>query len=163
MTIRKATPDDLPALLRIYNDEVLRGTATFDTEPRSEEQGKLWLDAHGSPNRPLYVAAIEGQAVGYVSLSTYNPKAAYDGTVELSLYIDRQHRRQGIAAELLTFILDYAAAREDIHAVVSLITAENTASIRLHEKFGFRHAGTLNEVGYKFGRLLDVAYYEKLV
>ena len=163
MTIRKATPDDLPALLRIYNDEVLRGTATFDTEPRSEEQGKLWLDAHGSPNRPLYVAAIEGQAVGYVSLSTYNPKAAYDGTVELSLYIDKQHRRRGIAAELMTFILDYAAGREDIHAVVSLITAENTPSIRLHEKFGFRHAGTLNEVGYKSGRLLDVAYYEKIV
>ena len=160
MNIRKAAPGDLPRLLEIYNDEVSTGTATFDTQPRSCEAGRRWMEAHSADGRPLCVAQEEGEILGYVSLSDYNPKAAYAGTVELSLYIARAHRGRGVGTALMEFILTYARSHDSLHTVVSLITAGNDASLRLHERFGFRHMGTLYEAGYKFGRLLDVEYYQ---
>lgn len=160
MDVRMACEADLPALLAIYNDEVAHGVATFDTRPREGESAHAWFDAHNRGNHPLLVAEEDGQVVAYASLSTYNPKAAYDTTVELSVYVARPWRGRGVATALMEAILQMA--REDVstHLVVSLITRGNEASVALHERFGFSHAGTLHGVGEKFGRLLDVDFYE---
>ena len=83
--------------------------------------------------------------------------------MELSLYIAAECRRQGVGAKLMEFILARARAEESIHSVVSIITGNNAASLHLHKKYGFRHMGTLYEAGYKFGRLLDVEYYQLIV
>ena len=163
MLIRKAEPEDLPRLLEIYNDEVANGTATFDTRPRSREEGRRWMEAHSTPSRPLCVAEEAGNLLGYVSLSDFNPKAAYAGTAELSLYIAREHRGRGVGTAMMEYILETARADGSLHSVVSLITADNAASLRLHERFGFRHMGTLYEAGCKFGRMLDVEYYQIIV
>ncbi len=159
MQIRKALLTDLPALLDIYNYEVLNGTATFDLTAQTLEQRKVWFDAHNIGNHPLYVADINGIAAGYVSLSAYREKEAYRSTVELSVYIHPEYRGKGLATKLMEFIIDEARRDESIHTVVSVITSGNEASVKLHEKFGFTFGGTLKEVGMKFGRYLDIDNY----
>ena len=163
MEIRKAVQTDLPALLEIYNYEVLNGTATFDLTAQTLEQRQVWFDAHNIENHPLYVAETDGIVVGYVSLSTYREKEAYRSTVELSVYVHHEYRGQGIASQLMAFIIEEARRDESIHTVISVITSGNAASVKLHEKFGFAFGGTLKEVGVKFGRYLDIDNYYLMV
>ena len=160
MLIRKAEERDLPALLEIYNDEVEFGVATFDLNPKSMAEWQLWFDAHNVDNHPLIVAEEDGVAVAYASLSSYREKEAYRTTVELSLYVHRDYRRRGIATTLMEAILTMAKEDDSIHTVVSVITAENSTSIALHENFGFCFCGIIHDVGIKFGRFLSIANYE---
>lgn len=159
MIIRKAELSDLEALLEIYNYEVVNSTATFDLQPKTYEERKIWFDEHNVGNHPLYVADIDGEAVGYVSLSSYRPKAAYNNSVELSVYVSHKYRKQGIAPALMEYIISKAKADPSVHVIVSVITSENEASIKLHEKFGFTYCGTLREIGYKFNRYVDSSYF----
>lgn len=160
MLIRKAEIKDLQSLLDIYNDEVENGVATFDLHPKTMEQWEIWFSDHNIENHPLIVAEKDGKAVGYASLSSYREKEAYRTTVELSLYVAAEYRRQGIAVELMTAILKLAREDDSVHTVVSVITGENEASVRLHERFGFTFSGVLHEVGVKFGKYLDIVNYE---
>lgn len=160
--IRKAKKEDLSALLAIYNDEVLHGVATFDTTPREGAAAEDWFTAHVG-HHPLLVAEQNGCIGGYVSLSTFNAKSAYNSTVELSLYIDRAFRGQGLGKQLMQAIIAQAEADEVTHSIISLITGTNEASIRLHEHFGFTKVGTMHEVGFKAGQLLDVHIYERIL
>ena len=105
----------------------------------------------------------DGQVVGFVSLSRFSPRGGYDRTAELSIYVAKPFRGQGVAGQLMEFILRRAEADPAAHAVVSIITADNTASRNLHEKFGFRRIGRLKEAGWKFSIALDVDYYERMV
>ena len=159
MHIRNAEITDLEALLDIYNYEVEHGTATFDTEPRTYEQRKEWFYEHNIDNHPLIVADMDGQAVGYASLSAYRPKDAYRSTVELSVYVDPGYRGKGIASRLMTAILEMARDDDRTHLVISVITGSNAASIHLHEKLGFTYSGTIREVGFKHGQYLDIVHY----
>lgn len=163
MKIRVAVPEDLPALLDIYNYEVIHGTSTFDTEPKTLEERKIWFDEHNVGSYPLYVAEIDGQVAGYASLSPYRTKDAYRSTVELSIYIDPDFRGQGIASTLMETILDIARQDDTLHTVISVITAGNQASERLHSKFGFEFCGCMREVGIKFGNYLDIVNYQLFV
>ena len=159
MLIRKAEQTDLQALLDIYNYEVEYGVATLDLTPRSLAQWQAWFDHHNVENHPLYVAEIDGSVAGYASLSSYREKEAFRSTVELSIYIAPDFRKRGAATELMAFILKDAKADERTHTVVSVITAGNEASRKLHEKFGFEFCGTIREVGVKFGEYRDIENY----
>ncbi|MDL2060060.1 N-acetyltransferase family protein [Mesosutterella sp. AGMB02718] len=163
MNIRRAVQADLPKLLEIYNYEVVNGVATFDTEPLTLKERQAWFDAHNVGNHPLIVAEADGVPAGYATLSTFNSKAAYDSTVELSIYVAPECRGRHVGRELMGAII--ALAKEDprTHRVVSIITGTNEASIALHKKFGFRYAGTITEAGFKKGRYLDVGYWELAV
>lgn len=163
LLIRTAQESDLPALLDIYNYEIANTTATFDMKERTLEERRGWFDAHNVENHPLIVGEICGQVVGYASLSPYRLLEAYRETVELSVYVDRRFRGRGIGKKLMQAILDDARSRKDVHCVVSVITATNETSIRLHEQFGFRFCGAIHEVGQKFGKRLDIVNYELLV
>ena len=160
---RIAQIEDLPVLLDIYNYEAENGYATFDIEPKTYEERKVWFDEHNVDNHPLSVALIEDEVVGYASLSPYRTKEAYAATVELSVYVHKDFRGRGVAMRLMQDILQMARADESIHTVVSVITAGNEASEKLHEKFGFSYSGTLHEVGIKWGKYLDIVNYELLV
>lgn len=163
MELRIARQADLPQLLEIYNYEVTHGVATLDVHPQTMEQRQAWFDAHNVENHPLYVAEQNGVVAGYASLSAYREKEAFASTVELSIYVAPDCRRQGVAAALMEFILQKAREDARTHNVVSVITAGNEASIRLHKRFGFTFCGTVPEVGVKFGRLLDIDHYSLLV
>ncbi len=163
LLIRKAGERDLQELTDIYNEEVVNGTASLDLKAVSAEERALWMADHNQANHPLYVAQVGDRVAGYVSLSVFNRKRGYDGTTELSVYVARDFRRQGIARKLVSFILDWARENKETHTVVSIITGGNTASIQLHEKLGFSLCGTIREAGYKFGSYVDVAYYQIMV
>ncbi|HCD46745.1 MAG TPA: GNAT family N-acetyltransferase [Lachnoclostridium sp.] len=163
MIIRTAEEKDMPELLDIYNYEVEHGLSTFDLNPKTMEERLVWFRDHNVGNHPLIVAEEDGKSVGYASLSSYRPKEAYAATVELSVYIDKNYRRRGIAGKLASAILEIARERDDIHTVISVITGENEASIRLHERLGFIHCGTINEVGLKFGKMLNIENFQLMV
>nr|DAL96532.1 MAG TPA: Sortase [Caudoviricetes sp.] len=160
MIIRTAEEKDMPQLLDIYNYEVEHGYATFDLTPKNMEERMVWFREHNVENHPLIVAEEDGKAVGYASLSSYRPKEAYKTTVELSIYVDKDYRRKGIAGKLASNIIEIARDRDDVHTVISVITGGNEASCLLHEHLGFLHCGTMKEVGTKFGEKLDIHNYQ---
>lgn len=160
ITVRKATERDQETLRTIYNDEVLHGVATLDLHPKTAEEWSTWCSLHNHDNHPLLVAEMDGHVVGYASLSSYREKEAFASTVELSVYINEKFRKQGVATALLQQILEEAKRDSGTHMVVSVITAGNAASERLHERFGFVRCGLLHEAGYKMGAYRDVVFYE---
>lgn len=160
--IRTARAEDVPALLAIYNHAVVHSVATFDLEPLTLAEWQQWYARHNVGNHPLLVAEADGTAVGYASLSSYRPMPAYRSAVELSLYIHPAYQGRGLGSALMQRILDMARQDARTHLVVSVITAENAVSRRLHERFGFRFCGCLHEAGYKHGAYHDVVHYELL-
>ena len=163
MEIRVARREDLQQLLDIYNYEVVHGVATLDLQPKSLEEWGRWFDAHNIRNHPLLVAEQAGRVAGYASLSPYRSKEAYRSTVELSIYIGPDFRRQGVATALMEAILREARQDPETHTVVSVITDGNEASRKLHEKFGFTYCGAIREVGMKFGAYQDILNFSLIV
>ena len=163
MEIRVARREDLQQLLDIYNYEVVHGVATLDLQPKSLEEWGRWFDAHNIKNHPLLVAEQAGRVAGYASLAPYRSKEAYRSTVELSIYIGPDFRRQGVATALMEAILREARQDPETHTVVSVITDGNEASRKLHEKFGFTYCGAIREVGMKFGAYQDILNFSLII
>ena len=154
LKMKKPTLDDLDAITEIYNDAILTTVATFDTEPKNLEEQKTWFTNHGS-KYPILVAKQNGLIVGWASLSKWSDRCAYSDTAEISLYVDKEHRGKGIGKKLIQAIIQ-EGRRTGLHTVIAQITEGNEVSVHLHELAGFKHVGTMNEVGKKFGKLLDV-------
>lgn len=160
MEIRDALAADLPGILEIYNDAVLTTTAVWNETPRTSDEHAAWFKAKQEQGHPVLVA-IEGDVVaGFASYGPFRAWQGYRFTVENSIYVARTHRRRGVAGRLLEALIDRARA-QSLHAMVAGIEAENLESIRLHERAGFTVAGRLHEVGYKFGRWLDLVFMER--
>jgi phosphinothricin acetyltransferase len=163
ITIRRAKENDLDALLAIYNHYVANTHITFDVEPRTREQRKAWLDGFSeSGRRQCFVADRGGMAIGWASSGPFKDRAAYDTSVETSVYLAPDEHGKGAGRRLYQTLLD-ALAREDVHRAFGGIALPNEASVGLHVAMGFHHTGTYSEVGRKFGRFWDVAWYEKSV
>jgi L-amino acid N-acyltransferase len=154
LVIRPATEADQEAILDIYNEVVLNNTATFDTDPRTLEKQMEWFRNH-KKNHPVLVGEKEGQVIAWASLSPWSDRCAYDTTVEVSVYVNKDYRKQGIGTQLLKQVTILGKSVGN-HTVLSRITQGNEQSIHIHEKLGYRHVGTMKEVGYKFGNFLDV-------
>ncbi len=161
MVIRTAATGDLPRILLIYNHEVLVSTATYDTVPRTETEHRTWFSVHGS-EFPVLVADLDGVVIGWASLSPWSDRPAYSRTAEVSAYVNEKHRGMGVGRRLLQALVEAGRAR-GFHALLARISADNEASVRLHARLGFSVAGTLREVGEKFGRTLDVCIMELLI
>lgn len=160
MEIRSATDADVPAIASIYNHAVLNTTASFDIEPKTIDDRREWLAAHGGKH-PVLVAVDGNEIVGWGSLSQFSQRPAYDATVEISVYVDANHHKQGIGRALTIALLE-AGRRENLHSVLARICTENEASIAMVRSLGFVEAGTIHEAGCKFGRWLDVVTWEYL-
>jgi L-amino acid N-acyltransferase len=158
--IKKATLDDLAAITEIYNQAILRTTATFDTEPKSLDEQKVWFESHG-PKYPVLVAEEDGVVTGWASLSKWSDRCAYSDTAEISLYIDEKNRGRGIGRKLLEAIIRQGE-KTGLHSIIARIAEGNEVSIHLHQSVGFEHIGIMKEVGRKFGRLLDVYLIQKI-
>ena len=163
LVIRPITKDDIAACLDIYNYEVVNGVATLDLEPRTLPEWQEWYEAHSDEHHPIIVGTIDGVVAGYASLSPYRPKEAYKSTVELSIYIHQEYRSKGIATQLMAHILEIAKNDPLLHNVVSVITAGNEGSSKLHERFGFTYCGLTPQVGFKHGKYQDTETYALLV
>ncbi|MCI8468100.1 MAG: N-acetyltransferase [Eggerthellaceae bacterium] len=161
--MRPGRADDVPALLDIYNYEIINSVSPLHLEPRTPEMWQQWFDDHQNTLHPLLVADAGGRVAGYACLSVFRPAGAYRTTAELSIYVQRDFRGRGVATRLMGGIIDLARDTGELHALVSHVTADNEPSQRLHEKFGFRRCGTLREAGLKFGRYHDVHVYQLLL
>lgn len=161
--VRAATEADLEPLTELYNHYVRETAITFDTAAFTPEQRRPWLHSHpeDGPHRLLVAQDVQNARVlGYATSSPFRPKAAYSTSVEVSVYLAPDAGGRGIGT-LLYKVLFEALEDEDVHRAYAGIAQPNEASERLHALFGFRHIGTYDEVGRKFGRYWDVAWYEK--
>jgi phosphinothricin acetyltransferase len=162
--IRVAQSEDLAALTDLYNHFILNTPITFDLQPYTVEQRKIeWFDHYASTGRyRLLVAERDGIVVGYTTSSKFAVKAAYDTSVETSIYLHPTAQGQGIGTQLYTALFA-ALATEDVHRAYGGVTQPNPASTALHRRFGFRRAGLYREVGRKFDRYWDVEWLEKVL
>jgi phosphinothricin acetyltransferase len=161
MVIERAGREHLAGITQIYNDAILNTTATFDSCPRTMEEQEEWLGEHDE-KQPVLVAIIDGEVVGWGSLSSHNDRCCYQNTVEDSVYIKKGHRGGGIGTKILEALV-VVARKSGHHVIIARIDAGNDASIRMHRRAGFEEVGRLHEVGFKFGRWLDVIFMELLL
>ena len=163
MNIRPATQADLTGILEIYNEAVLNTTATYDYEPRTLEHRVAWLEDHIRTNYPVFVAVDDtGRVVGWSALNRYHDRMGYRFTTENSIYVAADRRGKGVGKLLMPPLIESAGDR-GLHAILAGIDASNDPSIRLHASFGFEKVAHFKQVGFKFGRWLDVIYMEKLL
>jgi phosphinothricin acetyltransferase len=161
VTLREAAERDIQAVTDIYNYEVVHGWATFDIEPRTVDERLSWL---GDLRYPycLIVAEEGGTVIGWGALRAFHERAAYRFTAQDSVFIHSGHRGRGVGRLVLGRLVELARER-GFHTVLAGIAQDNPASERLHASLGFRPVGTQREVGYKFGRWLDVTWYQLMV
>jgi phosphinothricin acetyltransferase len=158
ITIRLATKSDLKTINDIYNHYVLHSTCTYQEKPEPLKNRQNWFAHHG-PKHPITVAVENKKTVGWGSLSAYHARSAYRRTIENSVYVHHQYHGRGIGSLLLEDLI--VRARKAGHRVIiAAIDADQPASIALHSKFDFKKVGHFKQVGFKFGRWLDVVYME---
>lgn len=159
--IRPSLEGDNKAIQKIYEYEVLNGTATFDKVPPGVEELSKKRQAIIDQGFPHLVAECEGRVVGYSYVSLYRQRSAYSKTVENAIYIDPDYRGQGVAKALMTAILD-RCQKIGLKQVIAVIgDSNNKGSITLHTKLGFRKVGVMENVGFKFDRWIDVVLMQK--
>jgi len=161
LLIRPAVLSDLPRLTEIYNHYVINTPITFDLEPKTVESRVSWFEQFGLTGRyQLLVAEENGTLVGYAGTTRFRPKAAYDTTVETTIYCAPESKGEGIGSRLYA-ALSEAIAEEDIRSIVAGYTLPNAASAALHERFGFKLVGVFKDNGRKFNRYWDVAWTQR--
>lgn len=161
MRVRAATAQDVAAITDVYNEAILTTTATFDTEPKAVADRESWFAGHDA-RHPVLVAEHEGRVVGYSCLSEWSDRCAYSDTAETSFYVKSEYRGQGIGRQLKHAIIA-EAYRLKFHTLIARVAGDSVASAHLNEDAGFVLIGTMKEVGRKFGRLLDVHIYQKML
>jgi phosphinothricin acetyltransferase len=160
MRIRAANRVDLPRLTEIYNHYVIHTPVTFDVEPYTVERRAAWFDQFAEKRYRLLVAEENSIVLGYSGTTRFRPKAAYETTVETTVYCAPEAVGQGIGSRLYTALFA-AVVDEDIHQIVAGFTMPNAATQKLHERFGFRTVGIFRENGRKFGRYWDVCWSQR--
>jgi L-amino acid N-acyltransferase YncA len=151
------------AILDILNEAIVNSTALYDYVPRPAESMVGWFKAKEDKNYPvLGLESDDGELVGFASYGPFRAWPAYKYSVEHGIYVHKHHRQRGYARVLMQHLID-AAKRNDVHLLIGGIDAENHASIALHGSLGFVHAGTIRQAGFKFGRWLDLAFYQLIL
>jgi len=159
--VRPATEADLAAAAAIYDEQVRTGISTFDLEPPPVSYWRHHLDST-DPGDHFLVADSDGDVVGFAYSSSYRPRPGYRLTRETSVYLAEQARGRGLGRRLYDELLARVAA-DGIHVVLALIALPNEPSTALHTACGFEHLGTMREVGRKFDRWLDTAWYQRIL
>ena len=162
MLIREGRSEDLPRLLAIYNYYVEHTHITFDTNSVSLDERKAWFEdfSNQGPYRLLVVEA-DGHVSGYASSREFRVKPAYARSVETSIYLAPDECRAGSGSALYARLLEVLKEEATVHRAYGGVALPNEASIALHERFGFERVATFSEVGFKFGRYWDVAWFER--
>jgi len=159
MIIRNANENDLPQLLEIYNDIILNTTAVYQYQAQSLDMRKEWFTTKRQQGFPVFVAEDANGIVGFSTLGTFRNWQAYKYSVENSVYVASHSRGKGVG-KLLMPPLIRAAIQMEMHTVIASIDATNEASLHLHKNFGFEEVAHFKEVGYKFGRWLDLKFFQ---
>ena len=163
LRISSCTEEQLPEIMEIFNEAILYSTALYDYIPRTIEVMNNWYAEKQDGNYPIIgVFDHENSLLGFGSYGSFRVRPAYKYTAEHSVYVRKDQRGKGIGTLLLKEIVRIAASR-DYHVLIGGIDASNLESIRLHEKEGFVFSGIIREAGFKFGRWLDLAFYQLIL
>ena len=148
------------AILDIFNDAILTSTALYDYQPRSMATMEAWFEAKQKGDYPvLGLENDQGELIAFGSYGSFRAFPAYKYSVEHSVYVHKDHRGKGLGLQVMQALISHAK-QQDKHAMIGAIDATNQSSIALHERLGFRHVGTLPQVGFKFGKWLDLLLYQ---
>ena len=158
--IRDAEERDLEAILAIFNEVIASSTAVYRDEPVPLEERRAWFDGRRARDFPVLVAVQDGRVVGFASYGPYRDYWGYRFTVEHTVHIGSGARRGGVGTALVEALIGRARA-QGLHLMLGAVDGENAGSIRFHEKLGFEQGARIREVGYKFGRWLDVVFMQK--
>ena len=151
------------AMLGILNEAIVNTTALYDYEPRTIDDMRDWFQKKQSGGFPIIGIIDENNTLlGFATYGTFRAWPAYKYTVEHSVYVDKKQRGNGIGETLMQHLIA-AAKEQQMHVIVGCIDASNEASVAFHEKLGFQRAGTMPQVGFKFGRWLDLALYQLIL
>jgi L-amino acid N-acyltransferase len=151
------------AILDIFNEAIVNSTALYDYQPRQPESMVSWFKAKEIGNFPVIGAIDESdRLLGFATYGTFRNWPAYKYSIEHSVYIHPDYRRQGIGFALMQQLI-LAATEQQYHTMIGGIDMTNTSSIALHEQLGFKHTGTIEHAGFKFGRWLDLGFYQLLL
>ncbi|MEM9413893.1 MAG: N-acetyltransferase family protein [Planctomycetota bacterium] len=166
MPIRRATIDDAEAIAAIYNDAIENTTAVMYHDPQPASLWRDQLAQQCEPQHPFLVSTTDGPSetagdtlAGFAKLDAFDPRCGYDDIADVAIYIAPDHRGQGHGRALLTALID-AGQAAGLHSILARITADNAASIKLHESLGFALVGTYHQLGRKFGKRHDVSEYQ---
>ena len=160
--VRDAIADDLPAILEIYNDVIATTTAVYRDDPATLDDRQAWWQARVTQGYPVLVAHDDGTVLGFASFGDFRAWPGYRFTVEHTVHVRSDCRRRGVGHLLMTDVL--RRGRElGKHVMVAGVDAENAGSIRFHERLGFERVGHLREVGFKFGRRLDLVFLQRML
>ena len=162
MEIRDCCRDDLPGLLAIYNDVVATSTAIYSESPSTLEDRRAWWEARVNQHYPVLVASDESGVIGFSSFGDFRTWPGYRFSVEHSVHVRADRRGQGIGSKLVSALFPIASSRGK-HVMIAGIDADNSASIRMHERLGFVQVAHFREVGFKFGRWLDLVFLQRFL
>ncbi len=157
--IRPARTGDVPDIATIYNHYIVNTTATFEEEPIAVAEMGRRFQAVRDAGYPWLVAESMGRIAGYAYASTWNPRSAYRYTAEVTIYVAHDHSGSGTGTHLYQALFD-GLREKGCRVAIAVVTLPNPASVALHEKFGMAQAGEFRRVGYKFGRWLNVGYWQ---
>jgi L-amino acid N-acyltransferase YncA len=161
ITVRPAAADDAAAICLIYNQGIEDRVATLETERRTPEERRQWMAARG-PRHPVVVAEADGEVVGWGSLNSYNPRAAYQHVADFSVYVRRDWQGRGIGHRLLERLVDLARGI-GYHKMMLSAFPSNAAGVALYERLGFSKVGVCREMGLLDGKWVDTLIMEKLL
>jgi phosphinothricin acetyltransferase len=162
LQIRPATPADGASLARIYNYYVTTTVVTFEEDPIAPSEMARRVEDVGSASLPWLLAEQAGNVLGYAYASKWKGRCAYRFSVETTVYLDPLHMRRGLGSLLYNSLLPILMVG-GIHAAIGGIALPNEGSVALHEKFGFQKVAHFKEVGFKFGRWIDVGYWQRIL
>ncbi len=162
INIRHADIGDLPQILDIYNDAILHTTAVYDYEPHTLDMRRQWFEIKQQQGFPVFVAEEDGVIIGFSSIGPFRAWAAYKYSVENSIYVKDGQRGKGTGKLLMEPLIGNARALL-YHTILAGIDADNEASIALHKQFGFVEVAHFKEVGFKFGRWLDLKFLQLIL
>ena len=157
--IRHATREDVAGILDIFNYNIVHSTATYLYDEQTLKERLAWFVAKGGAGEPIFVYEVDGCIAGYATYGKFRPHVAYQYTIENSVYVHENFQRRGIAKQLMLHLIE-EAKQARYKTMIACIDASNDSSKKMHEKLGFMYNGTLKNVGFKFGKWLNLDIYQ---
>ena len=162
VTLRSATQNDLEDIRNIFNDVITHTTAIYRNSLMSANEIQEWYKTKESNAFPVLVAEAEGKVVGFSTYGTFRNMECYRTSVEIAIHVSAEKRGLGIGKKLIARLIEIANENK-IHVIIANIDASNSTSIKLHENFGFKICGSIQQVAYKFDRWLDLTVMQLIL
>ena len=162
LAIRDAVEEDVPGILAIYNDVIATSTAVYRDDPASLDDRLEWFTARRAQSYPILVAADDSGILGFASYGDFRAWPGYRFSVEHTVHIRADERGRGVGTNLMQALIQRAIEQKK-HVIIGGVDADNERSLQFHERLGFVRAAHLRQVGFKFGRWLDLVFVQRIL